>query len=346
MTRKLLFAVFITICLAALAVAADIDELKQKAQSGDVTAQMQLADAYETGKGVRADRFQAFDWYLKAAEAGNPEAQNIVGVNLRTGDGGLKDPVKALVWYRKSAAQGNAEAMFNLGTAYYNGDGIGIDDAEALAWFAVASDFGSQDGGTASQRSLLEVKPQRKIEGLTTAAIRLRRGTEIPRKPEAAVTWLKKAIELKSMDAQVMLAKMYLDGEGVPKDPQMAVSLCEDPANHGYSVGMTCMAYIAKNGYGLPTPDLKKALYWYGKGANCGDVSSLFTLGEMYEKGDGVRPDALTAYEYYSIAAMKEPKAKEALNRLDPALGPKDLKKASEATAGMMRKIRSTNCKW
>src|SRR4051812_38038539 len=110
--------------LSGIAFAQDISELKAKAQAGDAVAQLAVAKAYDFGKGVTANRFEAADWYLKAAQAGNAEAQNAIGVMYRTGDGGRKDPEEAAKWHRLAAKQGQADAMFNLGTAFYNGDGV------------------------------------------------------------------------------------------------------------------------------------------------------------------------------------------------------------------------------
>jgi TPR repeat protein len=62
----------------------DIEALKSRAVSGDVNAELELAKAYDLGKGVKQDRFEAADWYMKAAQAGNPEAQNAVAVKFRT----------------------------------------------------------------------------------------------------------------------------------------------------------------------------------------------------------------------------------------------------------------------
>ena len=344
--KGLAFGLAILVVLRLSAEDVDVTILRKQAQSGDAAAALQLAHAYEFGKGVQADQFEAADWYMKAAQAGSAEAQNFIGIRYRTGEGLPKDLVKALEWYRKSAKQGNADAMFNLGTVYYNGDGIAIDDAEAFAWFAVASDFGSKAAPDAVRRGTTDLKSTMLVDGLTSAAIKLCLGVEIPRKPEAAVVWLKKAIELKNIGAQVMLAKLYIDGDGVLKDEHKAWSLCEDAANRKFPLGMRCLGYMARNGFGLPSRNPELAAAWYGKAADCGDAESIYNLGEIYKKGDGVRADALMAYVYYGIAARFEPKALEAAKKLEPSLGAKDIRKASEKAQSLMEKMRYSNCQW
>jgi TPR repeat protein len=338
----------LTINISGFAQSLEFTALKAKAEGGDPQAQLQLAQAYESGKGVRADRFAAADWYLKAAQSGNAEAQNTLAVYLRTGEGGRKDPVEALKWCRLAAKQGYADAMYNLGTAYFNGDGIGIDDVESLAWFAVASDFGSKMAPQAVQRAMTDLAPARMVEGLLSASIKLRLGTEIPRKPEAAVVWLNKAIEMKSMGAEVMLAKLYLDGDGVLRDPSKAWSLCEDAAKRNFPMGMSCLGFIAKGNYGLQSVEPSQSRYWYEKAANCGDAASLYLLGQIYEKGVGVRADAVNAYAHYSLAGRGDANAAAAAKRLEPSLGPKDIKKAQEQTLALIKKINANhkNCQW
>jgi TPR repeat protein len=41
---------------------------------------------------------------------------------------------------------------------------------------------------------------------------------------------------------------------------------------------------------------------WYGKAAQQGDGTAQAMLGLMYERGMGVKPDAVQAYKWYTIA--------------------------------------------
>lgn len=66
--------------------------------------------------------------------------------------------------------------------------------------------------------------------------------------------------------AQYFLARMYVAGQGVEKDPKIAAG-------------------------------------WYRKAAEKGIGDAQYRLGEMYEKGDGVPGDMEYAYGWYSVAA-------------------------------------------
>ena len=60
---------------ASPAYAADIAALRERAQQGDVDAQIELAKAYADA-GNTAD---SQNWMLRAAEEGSPRAQNLMG---------------------------------------------------------------------------------------------------------------------------------------------------------------------------------------------------------------------------------------------------------------------------
>ena len=49
--------------------------LEQKARSGDHQAQMDLAIAYEQGKGVAKDERKAMEWFQKARQGGYPDEE-------------------------------------------------------------------------------------------------------------------------------------------------------------------------------------------------------------------------------------------------------------------------------
>ncbi len=58
---------------------ADISKLISDASPGDIEAQIQLADLYESGFDVSVDLDQAAYWYRRSAEAGSAIAQNKLG---------------------------------------------------------------------------------------------------------------------------------------------------------------------------------------------------------------------------------------------------------------------------
>lgn len=112
-------------------------QLREKAESGDVKAQLQMG--YES----KGDCKENYKWYLKAAEQGDAEAQFNVASILMSGwcgiyGGDSKRVVDAKKWMRRAAEQGLAIAQWHLsGAIRYSG---GQDWEESYYWYLVALD--------------------------------------------------------------------------------------------------------------------------------------------------------------------------------------------------------------
>jgi hypothetical protein len=82
-----------------------------------------------------ADSFQELK--LKA-ENGDVLSQNKLGVAYALGRGVKIDLINALYWYKKSAENGSISAQFNLGLAHFLGRGTPRNDRNAHLWFSLA----------------------------------------------------------------------------------------------------------------------------------------------------------------------------------------------------------------
>src|SRR5260370_37675790 len=96
----------------------DLKGLTKDANSGSTAAQFQLAVAYQFGKGVDQDIYEAIRWYRMAANGGDPNAQNNLGYLYQTGPKGVKDLAEAAKWYMRAATVGNALSQLHLGLLY------------------------------------------------------------------------------------------------------------------------------------------------------------------------------------------------------------------------------------
>ena len=277
------------------------------------------------------------------AEAGDLVAANELGVLYRLGDGVPKDPAQALKWFQKAAAGGLPDAMFNIGTSYYNGDGVGIDDALAFGWFALAAEFGSKAGVGALQRGSSELKPDRQAEGLVRAALLLRKGTEVPKKADLAIELLNRATALGGWNAEVILAMIYLNGDGIDADPPKAWTHCSHAAEHNYPPAMVCSAYLLRTGKGVAV-DNAGAMNWYWKAANCGDSNALYALGQIYEQGEGVQVDKVQALALYAMASKTNKNAEERGLALKASLTDKDVRKAARKENALADKVFKSKC--
>ena len=122
-----------------------LEDLKQKALSGDAEAQFKLGFCYDKGQGVDKNSLEAFQWFQKAAEQGHAKAQFNLAVMYDEGEGVAVDKAKAVYWYQKAAEQGKADAQCNLGFMYEKGEGVEADKEKAVEWFQKAAEQGTAD---------------------------------------------------------------------------------------------------------------------------------------------------------------------------------------------------------
>lgn len=118
----------ITATAPCSATAAEIDKIKrvlfeqtmQAAEQGDADAQIQLSNAYFSGKGIRKSLQEAGRWAMKAARLGHVGAQGILGLLYERGEGAERSLAQAVHWYWKAAEQGNVFAQNQLLRLYKN----------------------------------------------------------------------------------------------------------------------------------------------------------------------------------------------------------------------------------
>ena len=100
--------------------AGEFNELRRRAEQGDVDAQNLLGFHYECGQIVKGDYQQAVYWYKKAAEKGHAGAEFHLGQCYENGSGIKRNYEQAMYWYRKAAAQGHENAKLKLVTTSYS----------------------------------------------------------------------------------------------------------------------------------------------------------------------------------------------------------------------------------
>ncbi len=130
----------------------DVLRMQNKAEQGNVAAQLLLALLYQGGGVVQQDNKRAFHWCQKAAEHGNSSAQDMLGRMYFIGEGVKQDKEQAFQWYLKSSEQGFAGAQLNLGNIYFYGAGVKRDRIAAYAWWSLAAMGGVDAGGNKKER--------------------------------------------------------------------------------------------------------------------------------------------------------------------------------------------------
>ena len=98
--------------VAPVSRAPSFEEIKAKAEAGDIMAQFTMGDYFSlpVGKVIRDD-YEGFRWYLKAARQGMLEAQIKVRTQYSTGMGTKKDYVEAYAWAIIATAGGDEASV-------------------------------------------------------------------------------------------------------------------------------------------------------------------------------------------------------------------------------------------
>jgi len=112
---------------------------KKAAELESSIAQFNIAQMYNTGRGIEQSFQMAFYWYHKAANKGIVYAQNNLGMKYKNGEGVNRNPGKAIYWFRKAADKGNVLAMANLAVMYRLGEGVTQDFGKAIFWYKKAA---------------------------------------------------------------------------------------------------------------------------------------------------------------------------------------------------------------
>ena len=120
MKKIILFLIFFFTGLVSAQETTDIKKTIEKANAGDVNAQLTLGIlSFSENISLEESYKKAAYWYNKAAEQGNPVAQYNIGAFYYKGLGVKQSDSKAFYWWKKAAEQGNPDAQ-NLIGKFYN----------------------------------------------------------------------------------------------------------------------------------------------------------------------------------------------------------------------------------
>jgi hypothetical protein len=123
-----------------------LDDLRAKADEGDLLSQMNLGLVYYYGLSVAQDTTAAAGWFRRASDAGDDEGQWILGRMHRDGEGVPQDDDEAVRLFRLAVGQADSYAHTDLGEMYRMGRGVSQDDEEAVRLFRLLAEPDDPDG--------------------------------------------------------------------------------------------------------------------------------------------------------------------------------------------------------
>lgn len=220
------------------------------------------------------------------AAADDPEAQTLLALAYHAGVLLKQDDAQAISLLHKAADRGYMAAEESLGI--FAETGVGMSQpapAEALQWYEKAARQGSNDAAT-------------------NIALMYANGKGVGKDAAQAVNWFQHAAEGGEASAQYNLALMYARGEGVPKDYHEAIRWLTAAADQNVVPAMLDLAEFSMR---PPDPtltqDVAKAVKYYEKAADAGNVLAQVNLASIYSKGFEGKPDYAQAVMWYRKAA-------------------------------------------
>lgn len=304
-------------------------KLEALAASGDVSAEVELANLYLKCHDEFRDPQQANHWLSSAAQKGNDQAQRILARLLYADeDFGINLP-QAFAWTKKLAQGGDADFQLILGKMYHYGEGVECDDVEAFKWLEKSMANGNADAamflGLYSGHPGPLYNPQKMLSYITHAAEQghayamsfLARGYlttfygQIPQDTEKATRWALSAAQNGIAGGYLTLYSIkyqhYLKGsdEADPKQQAMelmklleeAVKLKDDI---DYQEVCLRLAEAYEEGI-ITTINIKKSVKYYSIAATH-YPHARYKYAQALEYGYGVQEDNAKAFINYKLA--------------------------------------------
>lgn len=210
--RKKIIGLILLMATTGTAAASDIwqslfKEKLRDANKGDSAAQYDVGSMYQNGRGVKADRNKAIEWYTRAAEQDNTEAASRLEL--------MKSNESRFSTTEISASRGEVDSQFDLGNMYEKGIGTSIDYEQARHWYGKAA---AAEHAKAS----------------FSLGLMYHEGSGIRKNNKTAFKWFSAAARQGSTPAQYYLGKLYASGSGVGRNYATALEWYSRAADGGF----------------------------------------------------------------------------------------------------------------
>jgi TPR repeat protein len=231
-----------------------IAQWRAAADAGMADAQWLHGQCLEYGMEVAEDLDLAIQYYARAAAQGHAHALCSLGAVHDNAPGHKRQIKKALEWFRLAWEGGDAEAASHMGSAFFQGwvGGLGTDDdAEALTWFRRAAERGHAGA-------------------MAMVGLFYSRGQYVAKDDQAALDWVRRSAQLGNNYGRYLMGCFLLNGTtAAPVAKDQACLYFEPAAREGYYFAELALAGMYEQGDGVPK-DLNTAVDWYLKAARDG----------------------------------------------------------------------------
>lgn len=262
-----------------------IMKLLDSARRGDIAKQVEIADDYLVGHGVKQNVQLAAEWYEKAADAGDPGAQNQIGYLYQSGLGVPRDLERAAHWYQLSAIGGSITGRVNLAVVYIWGIGVTRNVGLGIDLLKEASKKGN--GPAAAYLGDMYLN-----------------GIGVAPDINKAVSCFERGVKLHAYYAEYKLGVLLSKPDHHPKNLARSIALLKSSAAQGYVPAMYAFGLIAVN-YPESNIPHEDALAVLRSASEAGSWKASAVLGVLSRDGKWVPKSPEGAYSLFKRAAAQ-----------------------------------------
>jgi TPR repeat protein len=220
-----------------------------------------------------------------------------------------QDYAKALPLFKEAYSRvGWDEAALMTGNMYLYGQGTARDTQQAIAWYTKLAQARLVDAHYSPFDPKAPQAATPRVEAQMMLAQIYMTGLDVPKDPKKARAWYQAAADLNHIPARFALARMLQAGYGGDKDIKQALKSYTSAAEYGYAPAQTALATLYQQGDAV-TRNLETAFSWYQQAAfnptpDRKKPHAQFALAQMYDEGRGVKADPDKALAFYRLAAV------------------------------------------
>lgn len=277
----------IGLCSAALQAAAVesgvTDDLRQRAQAGDVAAEVALGQRLMDEKQPAATE-EAKRWFRKAAEQGNAQGAWMLGsAEVASAP---SPSAEGIAWMQKSVAlDHDADHMATLAFVEF----LAGRKADALEWARRAADAGS-------------------VKAMQMLAMSYSGAFGYPKDLAAARHWMTLAASKGDPASELMLGQFYLSGLLGTTDVPAGLQWMQRAAAAGSAQAVGTLATLYLTGEMHVPRDPARALPLARQAAAANDMLGHYALGIAYQQGAAVGADPRQAWYHLALASRMDEK--------------------------------------
>lgn len=212
---------------------------------------------------------------------------------------------EALAMFKTAYSKiGYEDAAFYIARMYLEGLGTAKSPKDAIVWFRKVAeqpvDMRRPHPFDPKNPDYMETRAE---ATMTLAKIYLT-GYGVPRDPKEALKWFEKAAYIGFIPASKIVGDIYYYGNGVPKDLNKAYKNYSEAAKYGYAPAQYAVGQILEYGEGSIKADPNTALGWFREAAKAKHPGAMYKIAVAYDSGEGVAADPQKALIFYKEAAV------------------------------------------